>query len=177
LKNQDISFLLAGIKQGNISSLEKLYKIYYAKLFWFAKKFDSSTLETDDFVQETFLKLWEQRERLKDDVLFDKQLFIICKNIILNHLKRESKTVGQVEEISFPKDTEAEDLSLQHIRLEKLHHIISMMPPKRGKIFLLHRIENLTYEEIAQYLNISTKTIANHLYLATKFIKEELRNN
>lgn len=169
--------MLEGLKQGNISSLEMLYKIYYSKLFWFAKKFDSSTLEPDDFVQQTFLKLWEQRERLKDDVLFDKQLFTICKNIILNHLKRESRTVGQVEEKSFPKDSEAEDLSIQHIRLEKLRHIVSMMPPKRKKIFLLHRIENLTYEEIAQYLNISTKTIANHLHLATKFIKEELRNN
>ncbi|MEH6406162.1 MAG: sigma factor, partial [Leeuwenhoekiella sp.] len=73
MKNLDTYFLLKGLKDGEIQSLEKLYKIYYAKLFSFAKKFDSSTLGPDDFVQQTFLKLWEKRSQLKDDVLLDRQ--------------------------------------------------------------------------------------------------------
>ncbi|WP_416440730.1 RNA polymerase sigma factor [Leeuwenhoekiella sp. A16] len=174
MKNLDTYFLLKGLKAGEIQSLEKLYKIYYAKLFFFAKKFDSATLGPDDFVQQTFLKLWEKRSQLKDDVLLDRQIFVICKNLILNHLKREAKTVGEIEEKLFPQENEAEDFEENTRRMQKVYQIIDKLPPKRKKIFLLHKIENLTYEEISQSLGISKKTIANHLYLAHLFIQKEL---
>ena len=174
MKNLDTYFLLKGLKAGEIQSLEKLYKIYYAKLFFFAKKFDSATLGPDDFVQQTFLKLWEKRSQLKDDVLLDRQIFVICKNLILNHLKREAKTVGEIEEKLFPQENETEDFEENTRRMQKVYQIIDKLPPKRKKIFLLHKIENLTYEEISQSLGISKKTIANHLYLAHLFIQKEL---
>lgn len=174
MKNLDTCFLLKGLKDGEIQSLEKLYKIYYARLFSFAKKFDSSTLEPDDFVQQTFLKLWEKRGQLKDDVLLDKQIFVICRNLILNHLKREAKTVGEIEEKFFPQQIETEHFDENRKKIQKVYQIIDKLPPKRKKIFLLHKIENLTYNEISQILGISKKTIANHLYLAHLFIKNEL---
>ena len=174
MKNLDTYFLLKGLKEGDLHSLEMLYKIYYAKLFAFAKKFDSPTLGPDDFVQQTFLKLWDKREQLKDDVLLDRQIFVICKNLIINHLKREAKTVGEVEEKFFPTENEAEEFDEQNRKMQKVYQIIDKLPPKRKKIFLLHKIENLTYEEISQSLGISKKTIANHLYLAHLFIQKEL---
>lgn len=160
------------MKSGDINSLEKVYKMYYSKLYWFSKKFDLITLEPDDFVQQTFLKLWENRNQLKEDVLLDKQIFVICRNLIINHLKRETKTVAQIEEKYFPEEEEAEDLGKKK-KLERLYSIIQQLPVKRKNIFLLHKIDNLTYEEIAESLGISKKTIANHIYLAHNFIKEE----
>ena len=174
MKNLDTYFLLKGLKEGDIHSLEMLYKIYYPKLFSFAKKFDSPTLGPDDFVQQTFLKLWEKRDQLKDDILLDRQIFVICKNLILNHLKRESKTVGEIEEKFFPSDNEVDESDDNEKKMQQVYNIIDKLPPKRKKIFILHKIENLTYEEISQNLGISKKTIANHLYLAHLFIQKEL---
>lgn len=173
MKNQDTYFLVKSLKKGNLGSLEKLYAIYYSKLYWFAKKFNSSTLEPHDFVQQTFLKLWDNRDKLKEEVLLDKQIYTICRNIILNHIKRESKLVPEVEQKYFPEE-EIEDVALQEKKLEWLYGVIQKLPPKRRKVFVLHKIENLSYEEIALSLDISKKTIANHLYLAHNFIKDEL---
>tara|TARA_R110002020_G_scaffold37072_1_gene111737 strand:+ start:9856 stop:10260 length:405 start_codon:yes stop_codon:yes gene_type:complete len=132
-------------------------------------------MDSDDFVQQTFLKVWENRAQLKDNVPMDNQIFVICKNLILNHLKRESKIIAEFGE-SFLSE-EAEDDSIVNLfnhKLERLRRVIERLPPKRKNIFILHKIDNLTYEEIAESLNISKKTIAHHIYLAHNFIKEEL---
>ena len=173
MKNLSTYFLIRALKAGDINSLEKVYKMYYSKLYGFAKKFDSATLGPEDFVQQTFLKLWEKLDQLKEDVLLDKQIYTICKNLIINHLNREAKTVAQIEEKYLPEGDEVEDLVRKNNKLKKIYSIIQKLPAKRKNIFLLHKINNLTYEEIAESLGISKKTIANHIYLAHSFIKEE----
>jgi len=177
MENTATRFLVKELRKGNITALEKIYKIYYSRIYGFCKKFGLSTLEPDDFVQETFLKLWENREQLKEDVLLDKQIFIICRNLIINHLKREAKTVSEIEDVSPADVFEFPHVEENKKRSEILHWIIQKLPNKRKKIFELHKIENLTYEEIAGFLNISKKTIAHQIYLANNFIKEELQNS
>ena len=138
-------------------------------------KFDSTTMTPDDFVQQTFLKLWERRNKLKEDVLFDKQIYTICKSLILNSLKRDSKTTSLYLEKFIPEENTDKNLDAKNKKLEWLYATILKLPPKRKNIFILHKIQNLTYEEIAIALEISKKTIANHLYLANNFLKEESR--
>ena len=174
MKDQNTYFLVKSIKKGNLSSLEKLYSLFYSKLYWFAKKFNSPTLEPDDFVQQTFLRLWENRDKLKEDVLIDKQIYTICRNIILNHLKRESKLVPTEEKNFFGATEIKENTGQDEINLEWLYSVLKSLLNKRREVFVLHKIENLSYEEIAASLNISKKTIANHIYLAQNHIKQEL---
>ncbi|MDT0689090.1 sigma-70 family RNA polymerase sigma factor [Salegentibacter sp. F188] len=176
MKNQDTYFLVKSLKKGDLKSFEKLYRMYYSKLHGFSNKFYSPTLQADDFVQQTFLKVWDEREHLKEDVLFDKQLYVICRNLILNNLKREKKMVSNQDFHlnSYEVIEENEEIFLKE-ELDKLNTGIEKLPKKRREIFLLHKRENLTYEEIAQYLFISTKTIANHIYLASNFLKEEFK--
>jgi len=157
--------------------LGRLYRIYYSKLYWFSNQFRSTTLEPDDFVQQTFLKLWEKGDQLKEDVLFDKQMFLICKNLILNHIKRENKFGIPDHKYTFKGEAEAEDSIETSEKLKKLNSLLQKLPKKRKEIFLLHKRENLTYEEIAVFFSISKKTIAQYIYLANDFLKKEIRKN
>jgi DNA-directed RNA polymerase specialized sigma24 family protein len=61
-------------------------------------------MESDDFVQQTFLQIWDKRDQIKDNISLDQQIFAICKNLILNHLKREAKTFAQFEEADLPEE-------------------------------------------------------------------------
>ena len=176
MKNIDTFFLVQALKRDDLNALEKLYKMYYSKLYAFAKKFDQASIEPDDFVQQTFLKLWEKRHLLKEDVLFDKQIFIICKNLILNHLKRDRKIQNGFDLKEIPLETPDELQQKNQRNIIRLHTIIERLPKKRREIFKLHKINNLTYQEIAESHEISEKTIANHIYLATIFIKKEMNN-
>src|SRR5690606_3122462 len=94
MDNTDSYFLICRLKRGDSASFEEVYKKYYSKLYGVAKKFGTTTLEAEDFVHQTFLKLWEKRKQLREDVLLDKQLYVICKRLILNYIKRESKMVS-----------------------------------------------------------------------------------
>jgi len=178
MKNSETFFLVRRLKNGDLCSFEKIYKMYYSKLYGFSKKFHLTTLQPDDFVQQTFLKLWDERAQLSEDILLDKQLFVICKNLILNHLKREKKIVSNQDYQLNLYEASNRPIELASMEeLNKLNASIEKLPQKRRKIFKLHKIENLTYEEIAEFLCISKKTIANHIYLASNFLKEECRKS
>ncbi|MFZ0598699.1 MAG: sigma-70 family RNA polymerase sigma factor [Flavobacterium sp.] len=167
---------IVSLKKGNEATFREAYLNYYDKLINIARRFDFTVLTPQDFVQETFLRLYNKRALLNEEVLFDKQLFTICKNMILNHLNRENKIVQidpKFEKIEL-EDTETE---IFEERREKLYSIINQLPEQQQKIFTLHKLENLSYKEIAAITDLSEKTIANHIYLASKFIRKKVEDH
>lgn len=169
-------FILS-LKKGNEAAFKEVYFSYYNKLINIAKRFNLTVLTPEDFVQESFLRLYNKRELLNEDVLLDKQLYTICKNIILNHINRENKIV-QLD--TFQADILEEqdsDSGIFEERQEKLQNFINQLPEQQQKIFTLHKLENLSYKEIAAITDLSEKTIANHIYLASKFIRKKIENH
>lgn len=173
-------FVVKALKNGDLSAYEKIYKAYYSRLFNFARKFKSTSSEPDDFVQQTFMTLWEKKELLDENVLLEKQIYVISKNIIFNHIKREQKiqSYSNLDDVlSYPgedQSTSEGSTEENNWKKNKLTSLIDQLPEKRKEVFLLHKFNNLTYEEISESLGISKKTIANHIYLASAFIKERI---
>ncbi|MGO4771814.1 RNA polymerase sigma factor [Flavobacterium sp. W22_SRS_FK3] len=168
-------FILS-LKKGDEVSFKQAYLNYYDKLINIAKRFNFTVLTPQDFVQETFLRLYNKRDLLNEDVLFDKQLFVICKNIIINHVNRENKII-QLDTIQLQPEQEDTDSGIFEERSEKLHNFINQLPEQQQKIFTLHKLENLSYKEIAAMTDLSEKTIANHIYLASKFIRKKVEDH
>jgi len=168
-------FILS-LKKGNQAAFKEAYLNYYDKLINIARRFNFTVLTPQDFVQETFIRLYNKRELLNDDVLLDKQLFTICKNIIINHLNRENSIV-QLDPLNAEIIEEEIETGIFEERREKLHSFINQLPEQQQKIFTLHKLENLSYKEIAAITELSEKTIANHIYLASKFIRKKVENH
>ncbi|OIV44011.1 RNA polymerase sigma factor [Flavobacterium johnsoniae] len=168
-------FILS-LKKGNEAAFKEVYFNYYDKLINIARRFDLTVLTPEDFVQESILRLYNKRELLNEDVLFDKQLFTICKNIILNHVNRENKIV-QLDPFKADIVQEETDSGIYDERKEKLYNFINQLPEQQQKIFTLHKLENLSYKEIAEITDLSEKTIANHIYLASKFIRKKIADH
>lgn len=168
----DNSNLVKKLKRGDQKAYKEVYMTYFDKLVLMAKKFDFKFLTPQDFVQETFLHLYKQRELLKEDVLFDKQIFVICKNIIINHINRENKVIPLDPSKTISFDIEEEDgFDRIEEQKKKLSYLMEQLPEQQRKIFTLHKLDNYSYQEIAEMTKLSEKTIANHIYLANKFIK------
>jgi RNA polymerase sigma factor (sigma-70 family) len=169
----DNTNLIKKLKRGDQKTFKEVYMAYFDRLVATSKKFDFKFLTPEDLVQETFLHLYKQRELLKEDVLFDKQLFVFCKNIIINHINRENKVIP-LDPSKFSAAAEEEDhypARLEEQR-KKLTSLLEQLPEQQRKIFTLHKLDNYSYQEIAEITNLSEKTIANHIYLANKFIKK-----
>ena len=166
---------IISLKKGNEASFKKAYLDYYDKLINIARRFNFTVLTPQDFVQETFLRLYNKKELLNEEVLLDKQLFTICKNIIINHLNRENKII-QLDPLQFEMVQEEAETDFFEERKEKLQNFINLLPEQQQKIFTLHKLENLSYKEIAAITDLSEKTIANHIYLASKFIRKKVED-
>ena len=168
--------LIKNLKRGDQKAFKQVYLDNYDRLIQVAKRFKFKFLTPEDFVQETFLHLYKQKELLKEEVLFDKQLFVICKNIIINHINRENKVIP-LEPLKFVMQTEEEDTYLLQLDDQKkqLTVLLDQLPEQQRKIFTLHKLDNYSYQEIAEITSLSEKTIANHIYLANKFIQKKIR--
>jgi RNA polymerase sigma-70 factor (family 1) len=129
----------------------------------------------DDMVQEVFLRLWEQRDTIRQ-VTVKSLLYSIATNILRNHYKHQ-KVVYNFVAKNPPSDTENEiaDFEVQQKEFnETLTRVIAEIPENSRMIFLMNRIEDLTYEEIAERLNLSVKAIEKRMHKALAIIKEKL---
>ncbi len=129
-----------------------------------------------DLVQETYIRVanYPEATEIKNPRAF---CFRIANNLALDHLRKrayqEKFTDGEAcyETIASPAQEPAVAVhALQ--QLERLEVLIEQLPPMRRQVFLLSRVECLSYKAIAQECGISERTVENHIYKALKTLKE-----
>ena len=101
-KEDDISYLLSQISEGNSSCFEKMYKRYFKKCYSIALYFVQSTSSAEDVLSDVFLTLWHKRENLKDVKDWDSYLFITTKNRPHAGRKVTQERYGRMYAASYP---------------------------------------------------------------------------
>ena len=157
----------------DISNYQKLYMQYAPMLLRFAGKFISPFF-AEDIVHDVFLKIWDKQVFLLSESEVKNILFVAVRNACIDHLRRISleqefadKRVIQLklDELSFYDG--ADELFMRAK--------INELPEKRREIFLLSYMEGLKAAEIAERLNLSTRTVENQLYRTLLFLRKELQ--
>jgi RNA polymerase sigma-70 factor, ECF subfamily len=183
----DINRTLAeGIKAGNHSAFETLYKAYFEPLYFFAKDYVIDVDQSRNIVQDSFLSLWEKRDFLNVDLNLKSFLYTIVRNNSLNYLKREKnkkRIDSEIHQVYFEElrlNYEAlSQLPIDKISFEELQKLIEdateKLPPQCRLIFKMSRFDALKNGEIAEQLNISTKTVEGHITQALKSIRKQLK--
>lgn len=151
------------------------YRYWYRKLYYFLYQKTQCSNLAEDVVQQTFLIVWERKNTANQQIQFSTQLFQIARTKLIDELRRRALNRKYVE---FEKPfvlTQYEDLERQiayKAELEYVKELITQMPFMRQQVFYLHKIEELSYKEIAVKLSISPKTVENHVSIGLKFIKK-----
>lgn len=172
--------LMIRLKNGDILAFDELYKLYSHKLFSFVFRILKDEADSDDIVQEVFLKIWEYREKLRDYKLLNSFIFTIAYN---NSISLIRKRISSTKYIKYLRDlsvnqthsnfiTEIELIELNN----QVENLISNLPERQKQVFLLHREKGLTYPEIAEELEISKNTVENHMVKALKYLRGNLNN-
>jgi RNA polymerase sigma factor (sigma-70 family) len=131
---------------------------------------------TEEIVQDVFLKIWMSRETLTDINNFKGYLIIVSRNHALNFLRKRSR-----EEMQFTvwkqelNNTDDENNWQSHLTL--IDEAIDQLSQRQKEIYLLHRHERLTYEEIGNRLSIGRETVKSHLKLAVSAISGYVRSH
>ncbi|MGJ1239272.1 RNA polymerase sigma factor [Sphingobacterium sp. G1-14] len=151
------------------------YRYWYRKLYYFLYQKTQCSNLAEDVVQQTFLIVWERKNNANQQIQFSTQLFQIARTKLIDELRRRALNRKYV---AFEKPfvlTQYEDLERQIAykgELEYVKELITQMPFMRQQVFYLHKIEELSYKEIAVKLSISPKTVENHVSIGLKFIEK-----
>ncbi|MGI4741338.1 MAG: RNA polymerase sigma-70 factor [Janthinobacterium lividum] len=150
-----------------------LFKQHVKGLYRLAMSQLKSAVEAEEIVQECFLKFWEQRRELGNDLIAAKgYLYTSAYNAILNQLRQQRYWVFQECTEDLAIGHEPQTTALEHEELENLYKVaLEQLPPKRRQVFLMSRQQGLSYAAISKELDISTKSVEKHMGLALKFFR------
>lgn len=167
---------LQAIVSGDIKAFERIFLLYQPKLIFFLKGFLHNEEMSRDMAQDIFMSLWVNREKLAEVQSFSSYLFQIARYNVYNYFDRllvqEKYTIEQVRQMNEGYSVE-EDLFLKELEAY-IESAVDRMPPQRGRIFRMSRYDGLTNEEISQQLNISKRTVENHLTAALSDLRKVL---
>lgn len=166
--------LLVRIKKGDVHAFETIFNKYKERLYHFARRYLYSKEDAEEIVQEVFIKIWENKERLQEDLSFYSYLFTSCKNTIFNQNRKKinEQAYYNYVKVFIQNVSHKTDNDIIYADLEKMiGKVIDNLPAQRKNVYLLSRNNGLTHKEIAAKLSISVKTVEAHMRLALKTIK------
>lgn len=169
----DIALSLA-IKSGDQKAFEKFFNRHYDYLYRFLISRKMSPEEARDLAQKAFVMIWEKRKGIDETKSLRSYLFTIAYTRMLNHVEYRAK----FEDHDLPErqatDTNVEQNLDYKELISVIRTVIAGMPEKRGMVFDLCFMQEFTYKEAADAMDVSPKTIENHMTLAFKDLRKKL---
>ena len=168
IANENRNELLQSLKEGSFSAFEKLYNLYSGKLYNFMMRLSSGNqYMAEEVVQQTFIRIWEVREKIDPTENFISYLCTIARNLSMNMYQH------QTVEYNPDRDHQTEESTDLRFLNDYIDSLAEELPPSRKKIFLLSKRQGYTNKEIAEKMGISESTVATQLSLAVKFMREQ----
>ena len=179
ISNYECSLVLTE-KKNDISEKQIVdaYRQYYEELLRYAERFLGDPVRSQDAVQEVFLRLWKRRDTVSFDTNTRAILYKSVRNLCLNAI-RDAKTHERLSVYVPAPESPPDPESVAHIGLiqHQIYRWGREMPERRREVFELSRYSNLSYKEIAEVLEISVKTVENHLIAALRYLKDRLHSH
>ena len=172
------------IKKGDMAALAILYKKYHPKMYSYCKGLLKDPDLAKDVVQEAFIILWENRENIMIDTAISSYLFHITHNQCLKQIRRNAvknnfSDLSNVRLLEIEANYYSPDKNvLGGLYFEELNNkykeVLSKLPKQCQVIFEMSKNREMSNAEIANELNLSTKTVENQLYRGLKEMKKSL---
>ena len=130
--------------------------------------------QAEDIVQDVFLKLWETRARI-DKRTVKAYLYTIAHNLTINQLKKRQLHYAFVKIPGADRDYDTPEKAAEMAEYSlKLQRVLAELPDGGREVFLMNRIEDMTYNEIAERLGLSVKAIEKRMSKVLKIIRDKL---
>ena len=177
---QDEKNLLQQIAQGDETAFSTLFYASLGNLQPFIMKLTRSAADTEEVIQETFLRLWMGRDKLKEVRSIHAWIYTIAANECYKFLKKRSSRENGLSVFGNAGDAaDREDSSVLHeLHLKEVNRLVTeavgRLPLRRRRIYQLSRDEGMKIPEIAATLHISPNTVKNTLVTSLGFIRKYL---
>lgn len=161
------------IRSGNHAVFEELYYTYHERFYFYVLKNTQSNTIAEEVIQTAFMKLWETRKKLSTEFAVEVQLARIVRSLMVDVLRKKITEKKALTAFKESVDIVINIHPVENKQLnEKLTTVIDDLPPECKKIFTLSREGGLTYNQIADNLSVSPKTVENQIAKALKRVRD-----
>jgi len=168
---------ITDLKSGNVKVFEALFKQWYEPLCRYACSIVHDQEEAEDIVQRIFCKLWDHRIKLEIHTSMKSYLYRMVHNACLNRIKQWQMQSEHSEMIAQNSSTTTNCVEQAMIHKELSDQIelaIAALPERCRQVFLLSRMQHLSYIKIAETLQISPNTVETQIVKALKILRVKL---
>ncbi len=169
--------LIDALKKGNEEAYKYLYETKYKEIVFYTNGLTRDYDKAEDIVQEVIFKLWKNRSEIEITSSIKSYLYKAAYYSFINEYKKEKRKESLSEKIQKTAVLELIECDEEHTqkKLKHIAQIIEQLPPKRKEIFIMSKTEGLTYEEIAEHLKISVKTVESQISKALSEIRLQIK--
>jgi RNA polymerase sigma-70 factor (ECF subfamily) len=163
------------LKKGDYNAYTLLMNNYYKNLCGYANLFTKDPSMSEDIVQNVFVKLWVYRKKIDPNIPIKRYLHKSVYNEFIDQYRKNKSVISLEEKHLRTINTIIDDNSFDIEKLmTRVNDEIEKLPEKCKKVFILNKKEGLTHDEIAEYLQISKKTVEGHITRAFKILNQKL---
>jgi RNA polymerase sigma-70 factor (family 1) len=171
--------LVDNIRQGDIKSFELLFNQYAQHLVRYATTIVKDTDEAEDIVQQLFVGVWAKKEVLEVNTSIKSYLYKSVYNSSLNKIKQQTVKESYAEYFNYVSDGTTAGAAVEIERKETdsaIQQAIEELPEQCRIIFKMSRFEQLKYQQIADQMGLSVKTVENQMGKALKHMRVRLKD-
>jgi RNA polymerase sigma-70 factor (ECF subfamily) len=179
MESETHAMLVKQLKKGSKEAFTRLYLLYSGQIYGFALRLTKSTADAEDILQETFMRLWDNRSNLSPEISFKSYLFKITYHLVIDHFRKQINSVDfhsfiESDYYQLASENKAEQqITLEEYR-KQIAASVAKLTSRQQEIFRLSRVEELSAKEIGKRLNISEKTVNNQLSLILATLRTDL---
>lgn len=173
--------LIILLKNGSQKAFDRLYQMYSKQLYAYCYQYTKSREETEEIIQDVFLKLWYYKSNIQQEDTIKHLLFTIAKNQLINAYKSRLNSFVFEEYVNYCNKEEfsVNDTSqlVEYDDFQKLlRKALPHLSETQRKVFDYCKLQQLSNKDAAERLSIKEQTVKNQLSLALKILRKELSN-
>lgn len=177
----DFAALCRRLKASDRDAFERVFRTLHDALFRYVRSMTDTPAIASDITQDVFVRLWDVRERLDPSRSLEAYVYRMARNRVYNH-HRDRRTQAdkhadmQARAALDEGGAPLPDAALQSDVLEaNIKAWIDDLPKRQREAFVLSRFNGLSHDEIAAVMDVSPRTVNNHIVSALKTLRDHVR--
>lgn len=179
--NDQYKELLPLIVSGDEQAFSRLYHTTNAGIYNAVMAYVKDEHAAREIVQIVFIKIWNQREQLRDVQSLKDYLFILARNTVFDHFRKVTIETSRLTNLRREVPVLHNNNVLVNMEEREcgqlLRQVISRLPSQQRQAYLLASEQEMSYEEIADRMQLSRLTVKRHLELARRFVRKYLHHH
>jgi RNA polymerase sigma-70 factor (ECF subfamily) len=162
----------------NLDAFKKIYLPLREKLYRFSLRYVKDPMAAEDIVQEVYLRVWNKRVEMAELEKPEAYCMTMTRNLSLNYLKKRDSQHADLDAVAMPEshDRNADDEMIASENILRLREAIKTLTERQQLVIHLREVEEMTYDQIAELMEMSLAMVKSELFRARQHLKVKLEH-